>query len=146
LAFLLLKSEDFAGGRPGEVDNFIRRMVGEVLDDETDLRVVMHLVNVNTVSFGVETVVTSACVNTFLGEHVNGELAVVGLPVESSEFVDFALNGNLLLGNHIAGVQVETLNLERDGLLVLVLVLDGEVVALGVEVQVQAQTTLDGNN
>lgn len=85
-------------------------MEADEVDDKAQLLVVLHLVDIHSVSLGLQGVLCLSLNCLFLCEGVDSNLPVVGLPVNSAKFQDFPLHLNLLMWHHITFLNVEELN------------------------------------
>jgi len=133
LALLLANNKNVSRWWPTEVSNLLRRVIADKFDLKPSLLVLSHLINVDTVPFRIERVVSFVGFNFALRESMYCELMVFWLPNESCKLVDLSLDEDLLMGYHIRNaIQVKQLNWVLFCLLGPVLVDNTEVEALRV--------------
>jgi hypothetical protein len=74
-------------------------VVPNQFNSKARLLVLMHLINVNTLSFCINRVVSLASLKLTFCKSMNSKSMVVRLPDQTSEFIHLALNINWLVGN-----------------------------------------------
>ena len=135
--------EDIANTRPGKIGNLFSWVESDEFDCEASLLVVLKLVDVDTVSFGINSVLDFAFNLLFLGQSVDSDLAIVWFKIDSSELEDIPLDSNLLMWDHVSLVDVEALDHEVLGLLLVEGVDETSIVALWVQGDLEAFRPLE---
>jgi len=102
-----LKREDVPTWTPLERLDLVGWVETDEVDDKAKLLVILHFVDVDSVTLGLQSVLSFSLDSLLLSQGVDGNFPVVRLPVNASELQNFALHLDLLVGYHIALLNVK---------------------------------------